>query len=131
MDLFLLSRASSWLKLADKARGLEEMAGREVEHVVSIDYMKSKGDRKESFDSVVAEDMFGGEVRLRLNWEAWDSALAVPTSLDIIRLVIAGQHRKLRGVQKQLGFFFKAPIGDVCRSPEDAHRQMVRFYEGQ
>jgi myo-inositol-1-phosphate synthase len=56
----------TWLKLRDKARGLTEIVGPSVDHVVSIDYMAFKGDRKESFDSVVAEDIFGGEVRLRL-----------------------------------------------------------------
>jgi len=117
-----------WLKLADKARGLEELVGGDVDHVVSIDYMSSKGDRKESFDSVTARDLFGGEVRLRLNWEAWDSALATPMLLDLIRLVLLGQTLELRGVQGQLGFFFKSPVGAACMSPEQAHREMVAFY---
>jgi myo-inositol-1-phosphate synthase len=118
----------TWLKLQDKTRGLEEIVASDVDHVVSIDYLASKGDRKESFDSVVAEDIFGGEVRLRLNWEAWDSALATPMLLDLIRLVMLGQRMGLRGPQEQLGFFFKSPVGGPCRSPEAAHQAMVRFY---
>jgi myo-inositol-1-phosphate synthase len=120
-----------WLKLADKARGLEELVGGDVDHVVSIDYMSSKGDRKESFDSVTARDLFGGEVRLRLNWEAWDSALAATMLLDVIRLVLLGQTLELRGVQGQLGFFFKSPLGAACMSPEQAHREMVAFYNAR
>jgi myo-inositol-1-phosphate synthase len=120
----------SWLKLADKKRGIGEILGGDIDHVVSIDYMRSKGDRKESFDSVLAEDIFGGEIRLRLNWEAWDSALATAMLLDIVRLVLVGQVLGLRGVQRQLAFFFKSPVGALCLSPESSHRAMTSFYAG-
>ena len=119
----------NWLKIKDKTRGLGEILESDVDHVVSIDYLASKGDRKESFDSVVAEDIFGGEVRLRLNWEAWDSALATPMLIDLIRLMMLGRQMGLRGPQGQLGFFFKSPVGGPCQSPELAHRQMVDFYK--
>jgi myo-inositol-1-phosphate synthase len=118
-----------WLKLSDKERGLAELIGPSVDHVVSIDYVASKGDRKESFDSVVAEDIFGGEVRLRVNWEAWDSALATAMLVDLVRLVVVGQELGLSGVQPQLGFFFKSPVGGPCLSPEAAHSAMVAFYD--
>jgi myo-inositol-1-phosphate synthase len=128
-DGFVLAQPEyNWLKLADKTRGLAEIVGDPIDHVVSIDYMKAKGDRKESFDSVVARDVFGGEIRLRLNWEAWDSALATPMLVDLIRLIMLGQDSGLRGVQAHLGFFFKAPIGGRCESPALGHKAMVAFY---
>jgi myo-inositol-1-phosphate synthase len=119
----------SWLKIADKKRGLAELTGsNDFDHVVSIDFVRSKGDRKEAFASVVAEDIFGSEVNLRLNWQAWDSALAVPMLLDLVRLVAIGQRLGLAGVQPQLGYFFKAPLGIRCESPERAHSRMIEFY---
>lgn len=128
-DGFVLAQPDyNWLKLADKTRGLAEIVGEPIDHVVSIDYMKAKGDRKESFDSVVARDIFGEEIRLRLNWEAWDSALATPMLVDLIRLIMLGQDSGLRGVQAHLGFFFKAPICGGCESPAAGHKTMVGFY---
>ena len=119
----------SWLKMADKKRFLNErQLGTEFEHVVSIDYLRSRGDRKEAFDSVIAEDLFGGEVNIKVNWEGWDSALAVPMLLDLVRLIAAGQKLGLSGPQVQLGYFFKSPIDASCESPERGHELLARFY---
>jgi myo-inositol-1-phosphate synthase len=127
--LVLADREFAWLKIADKKRFLSEhILDPEFDHVVSIDFLRSKGDRKESFDSVVAEDIFGQEIRVRINWEAWDSALAVPMLLDLIRLISLGDHFGFRGVQGQLGFFFKAPVGSDCESPEYGHRRLIECY---
>jgi myo-inositol-1-phosphate synthase len=127
--LVLADQEFAWLKMADKKRFLSErIPDSEFDHVVSIDFLRSKGDRKESFDSVVAEDIFGQEIRVRINWEAWDSALAVPMLLDLIRLISLGDHFGFHGVQGQLGFFFKSPIGSACESPEYGHRQLIEYY---
>ena len=51
--LVLSSDEYSWLKIQDKKRGLSELIpNNDYEHVVSIDYVESKGDQKEAFDSV-------------------------------------------------------------------------------
>jgi myo-inositol-1-phosphate synthase len=119
----------SRLKIADKKRGLTELAGlADADHVVSIDFVRSRGDQKESFDSVVASDIFGREVNLRFNWQGWDSALAVPMLLDLIRLVAVGQRLGLSGPQPQLAYFFKAPLGARCESPERAYARLVEYY---
>jgi myo-inositol-1-phosphate synthase len=108
----------SRLKIADKKRGLTELAGlADADHVVSIDFVRSRGDQKESFDSVVASDIFGREVNLRFNWQGWDSALAVPMLLDLIRLVAVGQRLGLSGPQPQLAYFFKAPSARGANHP--------------
>jgi hypothetical protein len=48
--------------------------------------------------------------------------------VDLVRPVMVGQALRLRGVQDQLGFFFKSPVGGACLSPEAAHCLMVMFY---
>lgn len=127
--LALVSEGFSEIKLADKLEGLSRTLGAQVDHVVSIDYVKSKLDRKESFDSVVAVDAFGRELRLRVNWEAWDSALALPMLIDLLDLVARGRELGLSGYQPQLGFFFKRPLGvDPIYTPGQAHAAMLEFY---
>lgn len=130
--LVLSSEEFSWLKIQDKKRGLSELMPEDnYEHVVSIDYVESKGDQKEAFDSVRAEDIFGGALTLRLNWEGWDSALAVPMLVDLIDLVVLGRNLGLSGLQPQLGFFFKAPLGGRAESPSRAHKRLTDFYSEQ
>jgi len=115
-------------KIRDKTAALQSHANRNVHHNVDICYDETRGDWKEAWDSVKMLSFFGHEINLRLNWEASDSALAVPVVFDLLRLIALSAKRGDVGIQKQLSVFFKAPIGVKNRSIWEEFKKLEEHY---
>jgi myo-inositol-1-phosphate synthase len=117
------------LKLRDKTDGLPLVLGYDdFQHQVEINYLHDWGDEKESWDAIQLETWLGGRASLRLNWQGPDSLLAAPLILDLVRLLADGSSRGLSGLQSQLGFFFKRPLGRDGASPRELLDELVRSY---
>lgn len=107
------------IKLHDKSDSLGKVLGYDdFDHVVTIDYFPSHGDRKESWDAVEATGWLGNKISLRINWRADDSLLAAPMILDLVRF--CSIHPARPGMQPQFGFYFKHPLGGVADYSLDA-----------
>lgn len=118
------------VKLRDKTDVLGPILGYgDFAHHVSIDFFPPYGDAKESWDAVEARGWLGSSVSLRLNWRGQDSLLAAPLLFDIVRLVHFGAQYRLRGLQEQLGLFFKRPLGREGQSPSQLFRELVFRYQ--
>jgi myo-inositol-1-phosphate synthase len=118
-------------KMHDKKHGLGSLLGYDdFEHIVAINYFGPRGDRKESWDVVDFSGWMGTRMSLRLNWHGEDSMLAAPLILDLVRLIEYGSRYHLKGLQSQLGVFFKYPL-PTGRSTgiADQFRQLAGFYE--
>lgn len=117
------------LKIRDKTDGLRDLLGeRDLDHRVSIDYMPSWGDNKESWDAVQLMGWLGSHAELRINWRGQDSFLAAPLILDLVRLVAHGGRLGLHGLQPQLGYFFKRPLGREGTALSSLHSELLSFY---
>lgn len=117
------------LKLRDKTDGLPLVLGYDdFQHHVEISYLDDWGDEKESWDAIQLETWLGGRASLRLNWQGPDSLLAAPLILDIVRLIAHGASLGFTGLQSQLGFFFKKPLGQVDLSPGVLLEALIRAY---
>lgn len=125
-DGFVLSHEDyNELKMADKKAAVSVQNEQEVR----IDYMPTWGDRKESWDAVIADSWLGqADVELRLNWRGADSILAAPMIIDVLRLLQADTPSESYGLQEQLGFFFKRPFGIEDQPLSARWERLVNYY---
>lgn len=98
-------------KTASKARGLAEVLGHPVQGQVHIDHVPELGEWKTAWDHISFEGFLGVRMSMQFTWQGCDSALAAPLVLDLARLLGRAHELGAVGVQPQLGFFFKDPLG--------------------
>ena len=112
-------------KLSTKGKVLDSILGYEVEdHVVRIDYYRPRGDQKEAWDAIDLVGFLGQRMQVKVDFQCRDSILAAPLAVEIARLLDLAQQRGEGGVQRHLGWFFKAPMTADGSTPEHAlHRQ--------
>ena len=112
-------------KLSTKGKVLDSILGYEVEdHVVRIDYYRPRGDQKEAWDAIDLVGFLGQRMQIKVDFQCRDSILAAPLAVEIARLLDLAQQRGEGGVQRHLGWFFKAPMTADGSTPEHAlHRQ--------
>ncbi|MGH3687134.1 MAG: inositol-3-phosphate synthase [Pseudonocardiaceae bacterium] len=113
--------ASLHSKLQTKTKVLDSILGYPVDdHVVRIDYYRPRGDQKEAWDAIDLVGFLGQRMQIKVNFQCRDSILAAPLALEIARLLDLAQQRGEGGVQRQLGWFFKAPMTANGSTPEHA-----------
>ena len=121
--LMLSDPRFSDIKKVDKTALLEQILGYPVQsHLVDIRHYPPAGDDKEAWDAVDFEGLMGARGRLRLDWQCSDSLLAAPAVIDLIRLSAHLLATGRRGLQDQLGLFFKHPLGTE-------ERRYLRLYD--
>lgn len=118
-------------KLTTKASVIDQILGYKVEdHVVHIHYYRPRGDNKEAWDNIDISGFLGQPMQIKINFLCRDSVLAAPLVIELARLMDFAQQAGERGVQEQMGAFFKAPM--VARAgevPEHAlHLQEQRLF---
>jgi myo-inositol-1-phosphate synthase len=78
---------------------------------VYIGYVPSLGDQKTAWDFIHFRGFLGTRMSLQFIWQGFDSMLAAPLALDLIRLAEFAQRQGEYGLMPHLASFFKAPIG--------------------
>jgi myo-inositol-1-phosphate synthase len=98
-------------KLVSKNRGLRALVGDDVVTPLHIDNVPDLGDVKTAWDHVHAAGFLGSRVTLQTTWSAYDSALAAPLVIDLVRALDLAGRAGIGGVVPELGCFFKDPWG--------------------
>lgn len=110
-------------KLVSKNRGLHSLLGDDVVAPLHIDNVPDLGDVKTAWDHVNAVGFLGSRITLQTTWSAYDSALAAPLVIDLVRALALATRAGHRGVVADLACFFKDPWGsDVHAFAEQAAR---------
>jgi myo-inositol-1-phosphate synthase len=118
------------VKIQDKKNGLPQVLGYDdFDHVVDISFVRSHGDSKESWDVINCEGWLGSPLSIRINWRGQDSFLAAPMVLDICRLLDQGARCNRMGLQCDLGFFFKNPIGNSDIRPSVLYSRLLDWVD--
>jgi myo-inositol-1-phosphate synthase len=118
-------------KLTTKASVIDQILGYKVEdHVVHIHYYRPRGDNKEAWDNIDIRGFLGQPMQIKINFLCRDSVLAAPLVIELARLMDFAQHCGERGVQEQMGAFFKMPmVAHAGTIPEHAlHLQEQRLF---
>jgi len=67
-------------------------------------------DNKTAFDFIHFQGFLGTKMKFYFIWDAIDAIVAAPLVLDIARFLLFAKKKGLKGVVKELAFFFKSPM---------------------
>ncbi|MFG6504061.1 inositol-3-phosphate synthase [Microbacterium sp. P05] len=106
-------------KLVSKNRGLHSLVGDDVVAPLHIDNVPDLGDVKTAWDHINAVGFLGSRVTLQTTWSAYDSTLAAPLILDLVRVLALASAAGQSGAVAELGCFFKDPWGSTVHAFAD------------
>lgn len=98
-------------KLVSKNRGLHALVGDDVVAPLHIDNVPDLGDIKTAWDHVHALGFLGSRITLQTTWSAYDSTLAAPLIIDLVRVLALASAAGQAGPIAELACFFKDPWG--------------------
>ncbi len=109
-------------KIKTKDQVLGRILGYSPHSNVDIHYVPSLDDQKTAWDFIHFEGFLGARMSLQFIWQGYDSLLAAPLVLDLVRFADLAARRGEGGLMPHLASYFKAPLG------VDEHR-LYRQYE--
>ena len=98
-------------KIQTKDALLPQILGYAPHSRVHINYVPSLADQKTAWDFIHFKGFLGATMSLQFTWQGFDSVLAAPLTLDLIRLAEFAHRRGEAGLMPQLASYFKAPLG--------------------
>ncbi|WP_149550942.1 inositol-3-phosphate synthase [Streptomyces marokkonensis] len=125
----LADPAAAAAKNAGKERVLADTLGAAPEGEVHIDDVPALGDWKTAWDHIAFDGFLGSRMILQTIWQGCDSALAAPLVLDLARLAVRAREKGLSGPLRELGFYFKDPVGDGPSSLAEQYAELKSLAE--
>jgi myo-inositol-1-phosphate synthase len=116
-------------KLKSKDKLLSEILGYDPHSNVDINYVPSLSDQKIAWDFIHFQGFMGTKMSLQFTWQGYDSMLAAPIVLDLIRLALLAKKRGERGLMSHLGEFFKTPIEGKEYQHHRQHELLIHYAE--
>lgn len=98
-------------KIRTKEHIIRNILGYTPHSKVHIHYVPSLDDQKTAWNFIHFKGFLGAKMSLQFIWQGYDSLLAAPLVLDLIRLTDYAKKRGEAGIMTHLASFFKAPIG--------------------
>jgi myo-inositol-1-phosphate synthase len=98
-------------KLKTKDQSLSNILGYSPHSRVNIEYVPSLGDQKIAWDFIHFRGFMGIPMTMQVIWQGFDSILAAPLILDLVRLTELSKKHGHEGLMPHLALFFKAPLG--------------------
>ena len=98
-------------KIQTKGNVLSKILGYDPHSRVHIDYVPSLCDQKTAWDFIHFRGFLGSKMSLQFVWQGYDSLLAAPLVLDLVRFAELAKRRSEAGLMKHLACYFKDPIG--------------------
>jgi myo-inositol-1-phosphate synthase len=98
-------------KIKTKDRVLSEILGYTPHSRVHIDYVPSLSDQKTAWDFIHFKGFLGSRMSLQFVWQGFDSLLAAPLVLDLVRWAEFALRRGEAGLMPHLACYFKDPLG--------------------
>jgi len=116
-------------KIRTKDLMLSKILGYSPHTSVSIGYVPSLDDQKTAWDFIHFKGFLGVKMSLQFIWQGYDSILAAPLVLDLVRLAELAKRRAEAGAMTHLASFFKAPVGVEAHALQDQVRMLVDYAE--
>lgn len=114
-------------KLVSKNRGLHDLLGDDVRTPLHIDNVPDLGEIKTAWDHVHASGFLGSRVVLQTIWTAYDSTLAAPLIIDLVRLLALAHAAGEAGPVAALSPFFKDPWGSDTHGFADQRAELLAW----
>jgi len=97
-------------KIQSKDVVVSKILGYSPYTITEINFFPSLQDNKTAFDFIHFEGFLGTKMKFYFIWDAIDAIVAAPLVLDIARFLLLSKKKGLKGVIKELAFFFKSPM---------------------
>lgn len=114
-------------KLKTKDGVISRILGYTPHSKVHIDFVPSLEDRKTAWDFIHFEGFLGAKMSLQFVWQGYDSILAAPLVLDLVRLAEYAKRRGESGLMPHLASYFKAPLGVEEHNLHEQYRMLVEY----
>lgn len=98
-------------KIISKDGILHKVLGYAPHSRVRIDFVPSLDDMKTAWNFIHFRGFLGSRMTMQFIWQGYDSLLAAPLILDLVRLSELSKRRGEGGPMTHLASFFKAPVG--------------------
>ncbi|MCS7121195.1 MAG: inositol-3-phosphate synthase [Archaeoglobaceae archaeon] len=106
----LSRRENKESKILSKDKVLEKSLGYSPYSITEIDFFPSLADNKTAFDFIHFRGFLGKLMKFYFIWDAIDAIVAAPLVLDLARFLLFAKMKGVKGVVKELAFFFKSPM---------------------
>jgi myo-inositol-1-phosphate synthase len=128
MDGRILNNATNReSKIRTKDNVIPGILGYSPHTSVGISYVPSLGDQKTAWDFIHFKGFLGVGMSLQFIWQGYDSILAAPLVLDLVRLAEFAKRRGEGGLMPHLASFFKAPLGVEEHALQDQFRMLIDY----
>lgn len=117
-------------KIRSKDRLLREQLGGPVAGGVHIHELPDLGEWKTAWDHITFEGFLGARMTLQFTWQGCDSALAAPLVLDLARFTALAHRAGRSGPLRELGFYFKDPVGSDEHALDRQFDELVGWAHG-
>ncbi len=115
-------------KVISKDSTLPKMLGYEPYSITDIHFFPSLKDNKTAFDFIHYQGFLGTRMKFYFIWDGIDAILAAPLVLDIARLLLFAKKKGVRGVVKEMAFFFKSPLETSNINSHTQFQELVRWF---
>ncbi len=116
-------------KIRTKDQVLSKILGYSPHSSVNIGYVPSLDDQNTAWDFIHFKGFLGAKMSLQFIWQGYDSILAAPLVLDLVRLAELAKRRAEAGAMPHLASFFKAPVGVEKHALQDQFLMLTEYAE--
>lgn len=116
-------------KVESKDKVLEKTLGYTPYSITEIEFFPSLLDNKTAFDFIHFEGFLGAQMKYYFIWDAIDAIVAAPLILDLSRFLVFAKKKGVRGIVKELGFFFKSPMESNLVNTHTQFEELRNWYE--
>lgn len=117
-------------KLRTKKGVLGRILDYEPHSSVHIHHVPSLDDQKTAWNFIHFRGFLGVRMTLQFTWQGYDSFLAAPLVLDLVRLAELALRRGEGGLQPHLASFFKHPLGVNEHRLSEQFKMLAAYAEG-
>jgi myo-inositol-1-phosphate synthase len=114
-------------KILTKDGVLAKILGYSPHSQVHINYVPSLSDQKTAWDFIHFKGFLGAKMSLQFVWQGYDSILAAPLILDLVRLAEFAKRRGEGGLMPHLACYFKDPLGVSEHRLYEQYRMLVDY----
>lgn len=114
-------------KIKTKDRVISKILGYNPHSRVHINFVPSLDDQKTAWDFIHFKGFLGVKMSLQFVWQGYDSLLAAPLVLDLVRMAEFAGRRGESGLMPHLASYFKAPLGVEEYRLYEQHRMLLDY----
>ncbi len=116
-------------KVISKDSTLEKVLGYSPYTITDIKFFPSLYDNKIAFDFIHFQGFLGRKMKMHFIWDGIDAILAAPLVLDIARFLLFAKKKGIKGVVKEMAFFFKSPMETDVINTHRQYEQLISWFQ--